>query len=396
MDSTTRNRRRTADTKSNFHEVDPNGDVIFDLDDGVSIRVSSVILRLASVYFEAMFSRNWQQAPTKRSAIEPARLQLREVSSHAIHRLFCLLHHKRDPDSDRELFELTDTDLRIKVAPAARRLLDLAREIDYLQCTESLSKISDTLLHHFAVPIVRDVIPFQATVDLVAAAYFLDRPCYFRLFTKRLVTDHTEEFENAELPEGFPDAIMSELHRQDSQTWLRMNDMVQKLAQSKCSAMTGTFPDNWEDALFIQKLGACILPPDTKWPAHRAMRIPLRRLLVGMYEVERIQRVTWCVNHQAHTYDTVGADDFKPLCRTIDTTKATGVCLTCARASKNGHYRCRCPSRSKSIASEMRWVYGDSFLVSTGAVERDKSLISHADVEALQQAFSRIQSADNR
>lgn len=110
------------------------------------------------------------------------------------------------------LFEMRRSDLRREVPPAARYLRDLAEVIDYVGCARSMRKITDSLLYDFSMPSVRDALSFQAAVDLVAAAYMMDSARFFRLFTKRLLTDYKEGFGEAGLPPQVPFRIMHELN----------------------------------------------------------------------------------------------------------------------------------------------------------------------------------------
>jgi hypothetical protein len=353
------NQEPLAGTPEILHGVDPEGDVILDLDDGISIRVASAVLRLSSKYFKTRLFEPFGEGQGERSTTKPQRLPLEGWNLDVVHRLFCLLHHQPDLEAALDLCQLDDAALGEEVECAARRLRDLALVAEYLQCSHTLSRISDSLFNDFALPRVRDVIPFQATVDLVATAYVMENPRYFRLFTKRLVTDHTESSEDAELPVGIPDSIMPELADQSMYAWRALKTAMYGLARFECTAAHSRC-DDATDSLIVQNLTAHLLPSGTPWPELPSEVISLRHLLVGIYNLDRIPRAGWCAAHKARTHDVIGHVAFRQLCEDIDDGYAVGLCRRCV-----GVPRCRCWKSDLSL-SEKRWVSGDSFMSGTG------------------------------
>jgi hypothetical protein len=232
----TNNQEPPADMPETLHDVDPEGDVIFELDGGVSIRVASAVLRLVSQYFKTKLFGPFNEGQVERSTAKPQRLPLKDLDPDSTLRLFCLMNHQPDPEAGWELFRVYDSELGEEVENGARRLLDLAVVANYFGCAHSLTKIFGSLLNQFIAPRVRSVISFQTTADLAAAAYIMESSQYFRLFTKRLVTDHTERFEDIELPAEVPDAIITELARQSTCAWTQLATMLNRFARCKCTS----------------------------------------------------------------------------------------------------------------------------------------------------------------
>jgi len=346
-----------------FDIVPPNsgGDVIWECKDKVSFLVSSAVLRLTSRYFKKLLDGEFMEGQVPRSATNPQKIPSGEENPHALHRLFCLLHHQPDPDPDQNLVDLSKS----RAASAARKLRDFAVVVDYFKCSGALSKITDSMLHEFSMPNTRQRMSFQATADLVSAACMLENARYFRLFTKRLLTDHTERFEDSELTVGLLDTnIMLELGRQSTNAWKLLVTVIQQLAVGNCTVYRREHTENVSDHLWMQKLSACLLPPLTAWPTRRENGVSLRHMLSGIYRLERMQRVSWCTRHKAHIFETVDQRDFALLCRTTDV-QVSGVCLTCVRSPKDGSVICRCADEAdtKASLSTVSFVSKDSFLV---------------------------------
>jgi hypothetical protein len=275
------------------------------------------------------------------------------------------MHHQPDLEAALDLCQLSGAAFGKEVERTARGLRNLAEVAQYLQCAHSLTRISDSFFNYFAVPIVRDVIPFQATVDLVASAYIMESHRYFRLFTKRLVTDHTERFEDAELPVGIPGKIIPELARQSMYTWSELKTAMYGLARFECTAAHSRC-DDATDSLIVQNLTAHLLPSGTSRPELRSEGISLRHLLVGVYNLDRIPRVRWCATHKARTHDVIGSMAFTLLCQNIDDNYAQGLCRGCVSALEDWFPGCRCLQLYPWRDSERRWVRRDSFMTGTG------------------------------
>lgn len=113
------------------------------------------------------------EGKVERSVASPQRIHLPEQDAHAMHRFFCILHHKPDPDQAPRLLEVASRDLGKTTQPAASKLRDLAQVCDYYQCAEPLARVAESLLSDFASPSVRDAMPFQPAVDLVVAAHWM-------------------------------------------------------------------------------------------------------------------------------------------------------------------------------------------------------------------------------
>jgi hypothetical protein len=356
-----------ADTTRILHEIDPEGDVILDLDDGVSIRVASAVLRLSSHYFKTRLFGPYGEGKVERSTTKPQRLPLKGWDPDVTHRLFCLMHYQPELEAALE-GQLSGAALGEEVERAARRLRDLALVAEYLQCAHSLTRICDSFFKDFAVQRVRGVIPFQATVDLAATAYIMESHRYFRLFTKSLVTDYTERFEDAELPFSIPDRMIAELTRQSMHTWVALKNSMHRLDQFQCTA---AYVRCYEatDSLIVQNLTARLLPPGTPWPELRSESISLRHLLVGIYNLDGVPRVGWCATHKGHTHDVISPMAFKHLFQDIDDEYAEGLCRYYVSAPEDGYTGCRCMDvfpRRPSHDIERKWVCRDSFMTGIG------------------------------
>jgi hypothetical protein len=359
----TNNQEPPADMPETLHDVDPEGDVIFELDGGVSIRVASAVLRLVSQYFKTKLFGPFNEGQVERSTAKPQRLPLKDLDPDATLRLFCLINHQPDPEAGWELFRVYDSELGEEVENGARRLLDLAVVANYFGCAHSLTKIFGSLLNQFIAPRVRSVISFQTTADLAAAAYIMESSQYFRLFTKRLVTDHTERFEDIELPAEVPDAIITELARQSTCAWTQLATMLNRFARCKCTSRDRNCYEA-TDPHIVQNVTTFALPLETSWTKHRSEGISLRRLLVGIYDLEEKFRSAWCATHKTRTEDSIGPMEFARLCRKIDN-EAEGLCRYCTSRSEGGTAECRCSWSSTSYRSEKGWVGGDSFMIGT-------------------------------
>jgi hypothetical protein len=249
-------------------------------------------------------------------------------------------------------------------------LQDLAEVIDYYGCQESLERVIDSLLNDFATPNIRDRMTFTATVHVTSAAYMLDDSRYFRLFTKRLVIDYTEPFEDAEFAERLPDTVIFGLDGQCRQSWYRLQIVVNGLSKCQCKHDSVICLRGEKDRLFVNKLLDCLLPPGTAWPKQREDGITLRHLLTGLFDLERMQRVGWCEEHRKPIHDTVGPNELRKGCQDIDNTDAVGLCLPCIRKSQGEIPRSKCEGLDENKHLWQEWVRGDSFRAGTGAAER--------------------------
>lgn len=139
-----------SEIEPQHYDIVPDGDVIFKLDDNVSIRVSSVVLSITSTYFNTMFTGDFKEGRAKRSATNPQRLPSPEVDPHAMHRLFCLIHHKSDPEQPLPLTNLRKVGSQSSIAAATTNLVELAKVCDRFQCAGPLTMITKSMLSHFA------------------------------------------------------------------------------------------------------------------------------------------------------------------------------------------------------------------------------------------------------
>ena len=300
-----------------------------------------------------------------------------EDDSDSMHRLLCLLHHRPDPGSYERLVDVKDEDLATSnLINGADSLRRLAIVIDKYQCQEALKNVSESLLSDFTFPSVRDAIRFDSTLRLVAAAYLLRQPRFFRLFTKRLVTDYADDLDEVqfwyEIPHKQALLIRSELEKQSFEAYTELDRRIQSHTtdQSRCvKGGTICVRPPPRDALLVQRIIECVVPPGEKWPSDRSSGITLRHLLHGLYHLERIQRISWCAHHRVRTYGSVGPEDFVRICMWVDKLFVTGLCLGCTRDGK----ACDCDADSVPHAGAIRRVYRDSFLFGAGPAYEDRS-----------------------
>jgi len=210
---------------------------------------------------------------------------------------------------------------------------------------------------------------FAATVNLTSAAHKLNSSQYFRLYTKRLLTDFTEPLEETAFSEDLQD-IISELKGQSGLSWYQLKVIVQQLAKCQCTRLSGvsvTSHNGGKDGLFTEKLTAFLLPPGNQWPTQREDGITLRHLLVGIYHIGSVHRFAWCDNHNERIPDIVGPNQFRFHCRTVETMDAIGLCLDCTRKLEDGTAHCKCSVNGTALSKESDCVRGDSYLLGTGA-----------------------------
>jgi hypothetical protein len=358
------NHEELEETQPHHYDIVPqssDGDVIWQCKDKVTFLVSYAVLRLSSDCFRKLFDGGIKEGQELRTAANPQKIPSGEEDSYALRRLFCLLHHQPDPDPDQTLMNQSGT----RIASAAQKLRNFAMTVDFYECSKALNKATDSMLQGFSMPTIRDKMSFQATADLVSAAYKLKNSRYFRLFTKRLLTDHAEGFEAADMADGVPDTrIMLELSRQSANAWKALASRMQLLGVGNCTAYRHQHTAGVTDPLWMPELSACILPPLKVWPASRENGVSLRHMLSGIYRLERIQRVSWCDMHKTTILETVDQRDFAMLCKMTDLT-ISGVCLNCVRSPENRSAICRCAVDAANMGffGTLELVSKDSFLV---------------------------------
>jgi hypothetical protein len=326
------NHEKPEEMQPRHYDIVPrnqDGDVIFGCNDKVSFLVSSAVLRLTSKVFRALLDGKFKEGQELRTAANPQKIPAEVGDSHALHRLFCLLHHQCDPDTTLFPTNLADNQIAQSITASASRLQDLAVVIDYYGCSQPLDRVIDSLFNDFATPSIRDKMTFDATVHVMSAAYILDSSRYFRLFTKRLVTDYSEPFEDAYFEQRLPDFdIIDALREQSRVAWSRLKTAVGHFSKCQCTTAPVICLTGGNDRLLVEKLKDCLLPPGIAWPTERGEGITVRRLLVGFCNLERMQRTAWCDEHETKIFDTVGPADFRWQCRAIDNTDLVGLCLT--------------------------------------------------------------------
>jgi hypothetical protein len=351
------------------HIVDPNGDLTIETSKGVTFLVSSAVLTQASGPLGDRI-KFWRSEPaTTKSPINTMHC---DQDPYDIHRFFCLLHRVPDPESGYRLIDRKDDDLKRSVPSATMSLLNLARMTDKYQCHQSLGLISESLLSDFATPHSRDGLNFFWTTQAAAAAYLFRQPRYFRLFTKRLVTDHIEESEDFpdDVPKDQRSLIEAELAKQSSNSYTLIHNRINDFATDACAKETSCRLA--KDNTLVQRITDSVLSPqepEETWPTERSQGISLRLLLHGLYRLDRFQSISRCSNHRARTYGSVGGADFAKICEETDENFVTGLCLECIRSCK----ACDCQVDSVPYASALRFVRRDAYLLGAEPLPENRS-----------------------
>jgi hypothetical protein len=360
----------TEETEPKHHNVAPDGDLTFETSTkGFTIRVSSAVLTQASGPLGDLI-KDWRSEP---ATTKPPINNLHcDQDPDAIHRFFCLLHRQPDPDSGQRLIDKKDDSLKGLVPTATSSLLSLAILTDRYKCHQSLELISESLLSDFAAPRSRDALGFFWTTQAAAAAYLFRQPRYFRLFTKRLVTDHIDGF--VDFPNEFPkkqcSLIKAELANQSSKSYTYIHGRVHAYATDECAQDADC--ELAVDNTLVRRITESVLSPQepeaAAWPTERGQGFSIRQLLHGLYSLERIQSITWCNKHRTRTYGSVGIGDFTMICEKADQGYTKGLCLSCTRSGK----ACDCQFDSVSYASAIRFVHRDAYLLGAEPLPRNR------------------------
>jgi hypothetical protein len=124
------------------------------------------------------------------------------------------------------------------------------------------------------------------------AAYLFQQPRYFRLFTKRLVTDHTERTDTSyfsdEIPEKQCALIKAEMVIQSPKSYAYLSYELHGYANDTCATKDDEACRLAKGKTLVQRVTDCILPPTEPgeaWPTDRSEGVDLRRLLHGLYRL---------------------------------------------------------------------------------------------------------------
>jgi len=228
---------------------------------------------------------------------------------------------------------------------------------------------AESLLSEFAFPSARDAMGLDQAAQLVTAAYLLNKPRYFQLFTKRLVTDYAVDW-TKEGPDGFsmdfPPEIptkqatlmKTELERQSRHANDNLSGEIQGYSFGRCFKHVDNKCDDPrpKDLMIVRRIKENINVPGKQWPAHWCNRVTLRYILPRLYRLERVQRWLRCAHHREQTHDSVGPEQFTQLCERVDREVLRGLCLGCTRAGRV----CECDAHSAPHAGALRFVEQDS------------------------------------
>jgi hypothetical protein len=122
-----------------------DGDVIFGCNGKVSFLVSSAVLRLTSKVFRALLDGKFKEDQELRTAANPQKIPAEVGDSHALHRLFCLLHHQCDPDTTLFPTNLADNQIAQSITAFLVGFCNLERMQRTAWCDEHETKIFDTV-----------------------------------------------------------------------------------------------------------------------------------------------------------------------------------------------------------------------------------------------------------
>jgi hypothetical protein len=358
---------------SETHEnIAPKGDLIIQFSDTTTVLVSSSTLSQASAPLEATIKK-WRSTHIATTIPTAQEMQMHEADAYTLYRLLRLLHNRPDPGTaEHRMFDIRDLDLRPAVKDGAGHLHQLAILVEKYQCQEALAMTSESLLSEFAFPSARDALGFDQAVQVATAAYLLQQPRYFQLFTKRLATDYDTEWIGFNAKVEFPPSIppkqatlmIAELDRQSTAGYHELHMAVQDFSFGRCVKHAPSCDDpRPKDLLITRRIAESVGFLGNPWPDSSCVGFSLRHLLHGLWHMERIRRVPWCEHHKQRTQDSVGPERFAQLAMRVDRKVLRGLCLDCTKA---GRARCECEANSVPHAGAMRFVHRDSFLFGAG------------------------------
>jgi hypothetical protein len=304
---------------------------------------------------------------------------MHEDEAYTLYRLLHLLHNRPDPGlGGYRLFDVQGLAPHNAVENGAWHLQQLAVLIDKYQCHEALELVAESLLSEFAFPAARDAMGLDQAVQVVTAAYLLQQPRYFQLFTKRLVTDYAVDWTNegphgfsmdfpSEIPTKQASLMKAELYKQMRDATHQLNDEIQGYTFGRCFKHVDKCSDpKPKDPIIVRRITESINVLEKLWPPGWCNRVTLRYVLPRLYRLERVQRWLWCDHHRERTSDSIGPERFVPLCERVDREVLTGLCLECTKAIRV----CECEAGSVPHAGALRFVDQDSFLFPTGLLGR--------------------------
>jgi hypothetical protein len=358
---------------SETHEnIAPKGDLIIQFSDTTTVRVSSTTLSQASAPLETTIKK-WRS--THIVTAIPMTQEMHEDDAYTLYRLLRLLHNRPDPGTaEHRMFDIQGANLLAAVKDGAGHLHQLAILVDKYQCQEAFAMTAESLLSEFAFPSARDAMGLNQAVQLVTAAYLLNQPRHFQLFTKRLVTYYAVDW-TKEGPDGFskdfsPEIptkqatlMKTELYRQSRHANSELSGGIQSYSFGRCFKHIDKKCDEprSKDLMIVRRITESINVPGKQWPAHWCNRVTLRYILPRLYRLERVQHWLRCAHHREQTHDSVGPEQFTQLCERVDREVLRGLCLGCTKAGRV----CECDAGSAPHAGALRFVDQDSFLFPT-------------------------------
>jgi hypothetical protein len=364
---------------SDHEDMAPDGDLIIQFSDKTTVRVSSSTLSRTSAPLGAIIKKWFSKHTSGRTAATPLTKEMHEDETYTLYRLLRLLHNRPDPGSaSHRLFDVPGLALRAAVDEGAWHLHQLAVLIDKYQCHEALELVAESLLSEFAFPGARETMGLDQAVQVVAAAYLLQQPRYFQLFTKRLVTDYAVEWEATkpghftmefppEIPTKQASLMKAELYKQMRGATDQLTIEIEEYSFGRCSKHVDKCSDPQpKDLMIVRRVKESINGTEKQWPPNWCNRNTLRDVLPRLYRLERVQRWLWCDHHREQTHDSIGPERFVPLCVRVDKEVLTGLCLECTKAVRV----CECKAGSVPHAGALRFVDQDSFLFPTGLLGR--------------------------
>jgi hypothetical protein len=356
---------------SDHEDIAPDGDLIIQFSDKTTVRVSSSTLSRTSAPLGAIIKKWFNKHTSGRTAATPLTKEMHEDEAYTLYRLLRLLHNRPDPGSaSYRLFDVPGLALPAAVEEGAWHLEQLAILIDKYQCHEALELVAESLLSEFAFPGARDAIGLDQAVQVVTAAYLLQQPRYFQLFTKRLVTDYAVEWEaikpghfTMEFPSQIPtkqaSLMKAELYKQMRGVTDQLTIEIEGYSFGRCSKHVDKCSDPQpKDLMIVRRVKESINGLESRWPPDWCNRRTLRYVLPRLYRLERVQRWLWCNHHKERTYDSIGPEQFTRLCEEGGKKILTGLCLECTKANRV----CECEAGSVPHAGALRFVGQDSFL----------------------------------
>ena len=162
-----------------------DGDIILALPKSTNIRVSSVVLKNASPVFAVMLGPQFREGQGQSTAAAPKEIALVDDDPDSMMILCALLHSQHGVQATIRYDRLDETTFN---------LFKLADVVDKYECADAIELQTQTLFARFTEPGATCYVTDAGICNLITAAYLLNQPRLFALFTRRLALDRCSSF----------------------------------------------------------------------------------------------------------------------------------------------------------------------------------------------------------